>query len=422
MSHDTDYSDLEAPDNYQVSSKFYQWAGALTAVGALGFIVMLSLGQPARAWRAYLIGWWFTLSLAVSGPFIIATQYLSHGSWGTSVRRIPEAFGSFLIPATILGIIALAGAEIIMPWLNYDAGELPHHVTHIIHLKDGYLNMTGLVIATVGGLVVMTGLYMVIRRNSLAQDDSGDPSLYTRNKWLSALFLVVFVTVFTNLSYYWLMSLEPTWFSHVWSVYCFAAMFQTGLALWAIVTIHMMRDDAFGDFAGEYQLHSIGQLVFAFTVFYAYIAFCQFMLIWYANIPEETAWFVHRINDVGYGFFIVLWLIKFIIPFFVLLPQSHKKNKQNFLYYTCWMLLVAQLYEVWYWVEFSPMSADPAAAPTIHLPWLEILVSLGFIGLFMLTVGWALSRANVIPTKDPFLHEALAHVGGHGDDDESDGH
>lgn len=417
MSHDTDYSDLEAPDDYQVSSQYNLLAGGLTVVGAIGFLLMLALGDPTRAWRAYLVGWWFTLSLALSGPFIVATQYVSHGSWGTSLRRIPEAFGAFLLPATVLGLIALLGAEAILPWIGYDASEIPHHVTHILHKKSAFLNMTGLVIGTAASLIAITALYAFIRSVSLKQDETGEGELYETNKRASAVWLVVFVTGLSVLSWYWLMSLEPLWFSTMWQVYAFAGLFQSGLALTAIITIWLIRDGTFDNLVGEYQIHSIGQLVFAFTVFYAYISFCQYLLIWYANIPEEALWYVHRINDVGWFYFITLWTAKFIIPFFALLPQDHKKNKGNILMYMCWLLLAAQLFEIWYWVDFSPVGPDPAVAPTIHIPWLEVIVTMGFVGLFMLTVGWALSRAKIIPINDPFLHESIAHLGGHGEDD-----
>ncbi len=425
-SHHIDYDDIDEPKSLEVPSRFYSICLGLVAVGALAFVGgLLALEDTRRVWSAYLIGFWFTFGLGLAGPFIIATQYLSTGSWGISIRRVLEAFGMYLAPAAVLAIVMLFGADHILPWLEL-TDEVSHHSAHIIDLKRGFLNSTGLTLATIAAPILTFAFAYWIRHNSVQQDDSGDPTLTDTNKTLSTLFLVVFVIGFSLMSWYWILSLEPLWYATMWQVYNFAALFQTGLAAATIAVLILKRTDVFGDFVGEYQVHSLGQMVFAFTVFYAYIAFCQFMLCWYANIPEESLFYIRRLGGLtpgdewgGYGWFAALWLMKFIAPFFILLPQKIKKNAGNILYYVCWMIVAAQVYEIWYWVAFSPNNPDPTADPTIYLPWLELLVVAGFVGLFLAVVARSLSSTNILPTQDPFLHEALAHNLGHhhGDDD-----
>jgi hypothetical protein len=421
------HDDIEKPKDFEVSQGFYMLSGGLFAIGALAFLAgLFGLGDPRRAWNAYLMGWWFTLALGLAGPFINATQYVATGGWGVSIRRVTESFGVYLIPATIFGIILLAGAPEVMPWMGMEDQQMAGHVRHIIHLKFGFLNMTGLTITTIAAPLVLLVISWIIRRNSLKQDETGDVGLTESNKLLSVFYLLAFGVGFSLLSWYWLMSLEPAWYATMWNVYAFAALFQSGLAATTIGVLLLKKKGVFGDFVNDHQIHSLGQLVFAFTVFYAYISFSMFMLCWYANIPEESLWYIRRLGGLtpadepgGYSWFIILWVFKFIVPFLVLLPQEIKKNKNNLLYYVCWGIMAIQAYEVWYWVAFAPTNPDFSTDPILYLPWLEILVVLGFVGAFLAVVGRSLSSHNIIPTKDPFLHETLPH-GHHHDEEEGD--
>jgi hypothetical protein len=211
---------------------------------------------------------------------------------------------------------------------------------------------------------------------------------------------------FSFMTWYWIMSLEAHWFSTMFQVYTFAAAFQAGLALMTIIILYLRDEGYFGSFISLQQVHAMGKFVFAFTVFYAYIAFSQFLLIWYANIPEEDIWFVHRIEEAGgWGWFIAMFTVKFIIPFFALLPRDNKMNKYNVLRYTCYGLVFTLAFEIWWWVGFAEHHGE------VHVvaPWLEMLITVGFAGIFMIAVAKGLTSANLVPIKDPFLHESMPH-------------
>lgn len=396
-----DHHDPTPPRELKIGKNFYIVGAVLTLIGAASFLGGLFGGLEWRAWNGYIIGWWFTLSLSVAGPFFISTQYLSTAGWSTSIRRVPEALGYYLVPAFILGIIGLASIETVFHWSAPEAALDP-----ILKKKLGFLNVTGMVVSTVVTFVVWIALFWMMRRTSVKQDETGDPKLYDRNKVLSALFAVLFTVGFSFLTWYWIMSLEAHWFSTMFQVYTFAAMFQAGLALITIIVLHLRDQGYFGDFISKAQIHALGKLVFAFTVFYAYIAFCQFILIWYANIPEEAIWFVHRIEEAGgWGWFIAMFAVKFIIPFLVLLPQTNKMNKYNVLRYTCYGLVFTLVFEIWWWVSFTKHGGEVH----VYAPWLELLITVGFVGLFMISVGKGLTSANLVPVKDPFLHESMPH-------------
>lgn len=421
------HDDIDPPKEFSVSGSYNLVAGALTLIGVAAFLGgLFGFDDPTRAWEAYLIGHWFTFSLGLAGAFIVAIHYVAKAGWDTSIRRIPEAFAMYLGPSALFGIVALFGAEHVLPWIDvlsgggHGGGDMPHYVHLFLDKKSGFLNWPGLMGTTIVASLAIFGFFYWIRRKSLEQDETGDPQITETQKTLSTLYLWVFVIGFSLLSWYWLMSIEPLWFSTMFQVYTFAALFQTGLALTTIVVLWLDERDYFGDLVHTHQIHSLGQLVFAFTVFYAYVTFCQFLLIWYANKSIETHWYVHRISAAGgWGWFIALWAGKFIVPFFALLRQKVKKNAKNLLFYICILLICVQFYEIWYWVSFAPNSVNPEAHELVQIstPWLEFLVTLGFVGVFMWTVGRALSSANLVPVNDPFLHECLPH-GHHGDDDD----
>lgn len=404
MAEAHDHHHIEPPKELEIGKNFYLVGFVLTAIGAAAFIGALLLGESFRAWQGYLIGFWFTLGLAVLGPFFVGTQYLTIAGWSSSIRRIPEAFTYYLVPAFILALIFLFGGGMhLYHWT--EPGIMDHDA--ILAAKRGFLNEGGFIGSTIAIFAAWMIFGFWLRRNSVKQDETGDPKLTERNKVVSTLFMVVFAVGWSVMSWYWTMSLEPHWFSTMWQVYTFALAFQTSLALIAVIVIYLKQNGYGGDVINVLQVHALGKLVFAFTVFYAYIAFCQFLLIWYANIPEEDMWYVHRIIDApgGWAWFIALFAVKFFIPFFALLPQNNKKNHNNVLKYVCVGLLFAGIYEVWYWVAFVPHGGELH----IYAPWLELLIVAGFVGIFILSVGKGLSAAKLVPMNDPFLHESVPH-------------
>lgn len=401
---------IAPPGKLEIPKAFYAVGAVLFLIGAAAFAAGL-FSDPYRAWKGYVIGFWFTLSLGMAGPLFVATQYLSKASWSVPIRRIPEAFGTFLIPAILLGLIGLLGIDYLYDWLNQSMFDpASPNFDPIAKAKEGVLQRSWMWVGTLGSLIVMAGLAFWMRSNSIKQDESGDVALWRKNIWISALFLFTFVIAISILSWYWLMSFNPHWYSTMWAVYAFAGLFQSGLALMAIILVWMRKKGLFGGVVGDDQLHALGQLVFGFTVFYAYIGFSQFLLIWYAHMPETTEWYYFRFNFGWGGYMLMLPILKFIVPFLLLLPQDHKKNKRNILVIISSLLIVMQIYEIWIWVAPYGLSASntdfrAGLAPT--LPILEIGITLGFIGLFMVVVSTALARQKLAPVKDPLLAEAL---------------
>lgn len=402
------HHNIRAPKRFEVSGQLRNACIAMAVIGFIGFGVGLAVDYHA-AWNGYLIGFWFTLSLALAGPFLNATQFLAISAWSVPVRRIGEAMGMFVPVAAVLFIgLWLAGPKLYHWWdPAYVAAD------SILRKKAAVLDSNLFLIVNVAILGLMSAVILRQRQLSLRMDEVGDAAHYPAQKATSAIFLIVYTVGFAILSWYCLMSLEPHWFSTMWSVYMFSGMFQSGLAVMILVALYLNDRDYFGDFFTPRQVHSLGQFLFAFTVFYAYIAFSQFLLIWYANIPEEAMFYVTRGTppDINTGwdlFSLFIPIAKFVIPFFVLLPQDHKKNKNNILRYTAAGLVFMQLFEVWWIVAPTPHEAGALATPP-SLPIFELLTAMGFLGVFGFVFASSLAKANLIPTKDPFLAESADH-------------
>ncbi len=406
------HHEIAPPKPLELPAKFTQAAIACIGLGVLAFIAAFFIDSDV-AWKGYIIGMWFSMGLALIGPFFVSTQHLSIAGWSVPMRRIPEAFGAFI---PVVGVLAIVGVllipDTVFLWKHPNALQ-----DSIFAKKAGFLNTTGMLITTVLSFGVLSALWFIMRKLSLRQDEEGGYAITNKLKVVSALYLIAFTTGVSFLSWYWLMSLEPNWFSTMWSVYTFAGMFQCGLAIFYVLTLRLGQAGHMGSFVGGRQVHDLGKMVFGFTTFYAYIGFCQFLLIWYANIPEEDVWYIQRLTNGWAGFLLALPFIKFIIPFLIMLPQKIKKNQDNVMYFLCMWLPLAQLYEVWFWVEPQPHGlhmegahgAATGAGFSLLNAALEFGIALGFIGAFALVAGRAMAKHPLVPIKDPFLHETLPH-------------
>ena len=387
---------IQAPGPLNLPRWYYGLAAALVAVGAAGFGYGLQT-DATRAWGSYLIGFFLFLMLALAGPFFVATQYLTSAGWSVAVRRVPEAMSAHLVPSAALGLALLWGAHNLYHWTHPEAVTADLLLTH----KAPYLNLTRMAVATVIAFAVWIGLGGWMAINSRRQDRTGDVRLSQRNTFLSAAFVVLFALTFSVVSFDVLMSLEPHWFSTMWAVYAFAMLMQAGMAFMAVAIVLLRRAKAAEGFIRDHHVHDVGKLTFAFTVFWAYIAFCQFLLIWYANLPEEITFFLKRTQG-GWGVVaLVLVVGKFFLPFLLLLRRKAKHTPAVLVPTALWILVVTAV-EL-YWLVMPALRETPA------LPWMELLVVAGFLGVFLAAFGLALSRAAVVPVRDPRLHESLAH-------------
>ena len=392
------------PEKLVLPQSFYIGSIACMVIGAVAFLAgLFVLGDPVRAWKAYLIGLTFVTMLSIAGPFFMATQYLTRSGWSPLVRRIPESFAPAIVPCAVLALILVfGGSTTIFEWTDPAMATDP-----IVSKKLGYLNVPFMAVRTIIGLGLMTGLGLWMVRNSQKQDEDGDRKHNHLNATLSSVYLIVMSLGLTMFSVDFLMSMQPHWFSTMWAANIWATMFQAGMALATGITIVLVQKGQLRGYVNGNHIHDMSKLTFAATPFWAYIVFCQFLLIWYANLPEEATFYNTRLAHGWAGFTFFLFIGKFALPFLLMLPRGTKRNENGLMLPICVWIVLLSIVEVWWWVVPAPSPGVHHTAP--QLPWLEVLVVLGFVGMFAFVTGKTLTRYNLIPIKDPRLLEAFHH-------------
>ncbi len=366
--------------------------GVVTLVA--GFVV-----AKDKIWPAFLVNLFYFTSLAVGGLFFTAIQFATKAGWSATIRRLSESLVSFL-PVAFVGALAVAffGAKSLFEWMD------PAVVAddNLLRQKAAYLNHGSFTVRTVVFFILWGLFARLIVGNSLKQDAKADDSLTLKNVKLSVIFLIVFALSYSLFSVDFIMSLDPKWFSTIFGVYCFSGLFQSTLAFLIIMAVKLMRKGELKDFVTEDHLHDLGKFLFAFTIFYAYIAFSQFMLIWYANLPEETIFYTHRAHGGWLAVSYMILVFKFVVPFLLLLPREAKRNPDHLIRVSV-LMLIMQWVDI-YWLVY-PNFNDGHVVFGI---W-DVGLFIGFMGAFVWCVMRFLSKNKVVPVNDPYMHEALHH-------------
>ena len=406
--------------------------GILVAVGAVAFVVAL-LDDPGRAWRAYVVNWLFFTSIAVGAMALAAATTITKARWNWSVRRVTFAFAAFL-PFSFLLLLPMLGLrEGYFPWIEAMAYD------PIVQNKAAYLNIPFLIVRNLVGLALLFGVFLymtylhlrpdmgLVKDGGKASGDSG------RSRWVERLTggwrgqeqeeirshkkltrlapaaVLLYAAVLSMVSFDWIMSLEPHWFSTIFGAWFFMGAFWGGVAATAWATVYSKKKDPdLNKLMGVQQLHDLGKLTFAFTVFWAYLFWSQYLVIWYGKLPWEQAWLIHRAEDPWSGLTVLTLVLCFVIPFAGLLGRKPKM--------TPWILrLFATVVLVGLWLERYLM-----VVPSLHdggptITFLEPAMGLFFMGLFLFSVRWFLSTFPAVqvwqPMSEPESLEAEAPEG-----------
>ncbi len=369
----------------------------LMALGLLAVIIALFL-SPQRAWSNLLLNSFYFLCVSLGGLFFIAVHFLAKAGWASALRRIPEALMTALpAAAALIALTLILGQHALYEWSH------PEHMESdpLLASKSVYLNSFGVLLRMAIVLGVWLLLAHLMRRSSIRQD--GDPSL-THHKWMvrySAIFVVTFAFTFSVAAFDWLMSLDPHWFSTIFAVYVFAGLFVMGIAAITILAIFLRRTGPLKGIVNENHLHDLGKLLFGFCTFWAYIWLSQYLLIWYANIPEETTFYLLRTGPDWVVLFGLNLILNWVLPFMVLLSRSAKRNERVLLS-VCFVVLAGR------WLDlFLIIMPETVGAPSIG--WIEVLMPIGFAAALLFLFALGLSRASLTPINDPYLKESLQH-------------
>lgn len=392
------------PGKYSASQRTRTIYAAAMLIGILGFAATLYLDQ-ARAWHAFLVAFFFFTNLALGGLFFAAYNHVANAGWSVTVRRFAEAMTSFLPIAAVGAVVLLFGAKHLYIWLDHDTVVKDE----ILSGKAAYLNLTFFMIR----LAVFFAAWLVFRRlivgHSVQQDTDGQESHTVKNAALSVAFILVFALSYSFFSVDTLMSLQPHWYSTMWGVYCFAGLIQSTIATLIIITVSMMNRGLVRGLVSEDHLHDLGKFLLGFTVFMAYIGFSQFLLIWYANLPEETIFYLSRSTGGWMAATFSLLIFKFMVPFFLLLPKAAKRTPAHLVLVSC-IILFMQYVDIHWMVYPNLVGGDlEKYGGRWILSWQEVAPFLMFGGFFIWSVTNFLGRNSIVPVKDPRIDEAIHH-------------
>lgn len=384
--------------------------GVLMLLVAIGVVSLyLSFVQtPERAWFNVLIGSTFFLGLSLFGLFFTAIQHLTSAKWSVGFRRTMETMGLALPVAGLLFIPVYLGLHSIYEWTHLDVVAKDP----LLQLKQPWLNEKGFGLRLVIYFVLWIGSIALLARNSFAQDKSGDPKLTLKNKALSALVIVVFAVTVTLAGFDILMSLEPHWFSTIFGVYFFAGFFQAGLCVLYILGRMLASSGALKELLTEDHFHDLTRFIFGFSIFWAYIGFSQYLLIWYANLPETNYLYLLREQNGWAWVGLALLATRFVIPFLGLMAFGAKRCAP-WVYTMCAVILFGHWLDLYWFVKPTLRLMTGGEMPHALFTWTDLGSALGFLALFFLVTGLIMERVRNVAVRDPRLQESIHYYHGH---------
>ena len=404
--------------------------GVLSMLGT--FLVDDSL--HTRFWSNYLHNTVFFVGIAFISLFILTAFTTAYAGWHTIVKRIWEAYSQFLVPGLILLVVLVAGLwghfHHIYHWADADAVEADKVLQH----KSSFLNKTWYTLATIIIVGVWAFFARKIRQISLDEDRSGtsDYTHHKRIKFYSAIFLPIAAFSSCAVIWQWVMSVDAHWYSTLYAWYTTASWFVSTMAL-TILTIVYLKSRGYMEHVTIEHLHDLGKYMFAFSIFWTYLWFSQYMLIWYGNVGEETIYFRHRMDNYPVLFYGNLFL-NFIAPFFILM-RNDTKRKYGTMVFTAIVVFFGHWWDFFQMIkpgvritaiehmhhteggehagdhaaEIMPMVVDFASGFTIP-GFLELGTFLGFLAGFLYFGLKQLEKASLISENDPYYEESMHHV------------
>ncbi len=394
--------------NYNFTQKNKTITFVMMAVGLISVIAAFAT-HSHQAWSNLLHNTFYFMAIALAATFFLSVQYAAEVGWSVVLKRILEAMTTFLPFAAALMLVVFFGNYI----AAHNGGHYLYHWLHeelfdpasaeydaIIAGKAGYLNLPFFTIRMLAYFAIWIGCAHMLRKYSRQEDIEGGTHNYFKAKKLAIYFLVAFAVTSSTSAWDFIMSIDTHWFSTLFGWYTFAGMFISAIAVMNFILAYNVKKGNM-PFITEHHLHDAGKFMFAFSIFWTYLWFAQFMLIWYANIPEEVTYFMVRFDHYR-ELFIANFLINFIAPFLVLMTRDAKR-KLNLL------MTISVVLFIGHWLDVFLMVTPGVVKEHWHIGWMEIGTTIGFLGMFMYVVQNALSKAPLLREKHPFLQESLHH-------------
>ncbi len=359
-----------------------------------------------RFWIVLLQNSVFFLLITVVSIFVQAAAALAHGGWIVAYKRVPEAIGANV---WIFGVIAAVVLFLIVFVFDIDGHNPIYHWLHpegdtILENKSAFLNKGMFVAVTLFSIGLWSFFGRKFRSLSLAQEKAprNSTKIYWNTIIWSALFLLVYaLTQMSITPWMWLMSIDAHWYSTMYSWYNFASAFVSGMSVILLFVVYLKNQGNLELVTREH-VHDLGKFMFAFSIFWTYVWFAQYMLIWYGNIPEETIYYKIRQQGPYSLIWYSVFIINFVLPILILMSRPSKRN-----YFTVSFMAMVIIFG--HWLDFYIMAVPGPMGAHWHLSWFELGIFAGFAGLLMITVAKTLTQSSLVPNNHPLLKEAVLH-------------
>jgi hypothetical protein len=405
---------FQMPARLRNMSLFLIIIGIITLIAGVVFLQnshnadhTLQHADKARFWAVLLQNSVFFVMITTVSIFIQAAVGLAQGGWMVAYRRVPESIGASvwvfaLIAGVVLLCIAFGASEV-------DGHNLIYHWTHpegdkILMGKKAFLNTKMFAGFTIATLIAWSFFGRKFRALSLAQEKAPKNStkIYWNSlKWAGGFLVVYALTQMSTTPWLWIMSVQAHWYSTMFSWYTFASAFVSGMSLILLWVIYLKNNGNL-ELVTKEHMHDLGKFMFAFSIFWTYTWFAQYMLIWYGNIPEETVYFKLRQQGPYSVLFYAIFILNFVMPILILMARPSKRN-----YFT--VTFMAMMIIFGHWLDFYNMIMPEPLGVNWHMSWYEMGIFAGFIGVLILSVGTTLSKASLIAENNVLLKEAVIH-------------
>ncbi|GAA4834226.1 quinol:cytochrome C oxidoreductase [Algivirga pacifica] len=347
----------------------------------------------------------FYTGVALLGFFFFTIQFAANAGWSVPVQRVMLTFGNFLpYGGAVLLVTFLVGSHDIFHWTHeYLFDKNSPEFDAIINGKKAFLNTPFFLFRLVAFIAVWYLFFFMLKKVTTHEDGvKGSTKHFRRAQRISVGFLIFFGVSESIASWDWLMSIDTHWFSTLYGWYCLSSWLVTAVTAITLITI-ILKEMGYLRIVNENHLHDLGKFVFGFSIFWSYLFLAQFLLIYYANIPEETIYFVDRLRSGNYKpLFFTMLIFNFLLPFFILMTRDAKRK-------TMMLKIVAVLIIVGHWIDFYLMITPGVMKEDGALNLMSIGLGMVFFAAFAFVIFKGLTKAGLIPQNHPMLEEGIYH-------------
>lgn len=387
-------------NTYRLTSRG-RFGAVMLVIGIIG-LILSGVGyftDSRQFFHSYLTAFFFWLSIALGGLFFTMLHHIVNAKWSTVLRRLSENIMMLLPIMAIFCIPLLFGIKELYHWSHPEAVA----ADHLLQDKAPYLNTGFFIVRVILYFVVWIVFALLLNRLSLKQDENHQPGMVTTFRRLSGGGLLLFAVTVTFASFDWLMSLDAHWYSTIFGVYVFSGGLLGFLAILTFLVMHLNSRRVLDKVISVEHYHDLGKLLFAFTIFWGYMAFSQYFLIWYGNIPEETVWFLHRWEGSWRIISLVIVFGHFVVPFFGLFPMFVKRNRVYMRLMAIWILIM-------HWVDIYWLVMPTLHHHGVHFSWMDLTATVGLGGVLLYFLWNRMVSRPLVPLNDPGLEESINFV------------